>query len=371
MLIFPSIVGVVCFLMGLFSLDSNPLVVEMCDETGNEMDHRLANVTMCPVCRLPNCRPWPLVKGCESARWNYRFDNESHVAMAVFTLLWATIFMELWKRKEAELAAEWDAYDAEQGDEPTRPEFEARTKSVRISPVTNEEEPHIPAFRRAMWVAASGTGVFLLILCVVLALIALIVVRIAIYGLLAQGDGLWEAYKFEIASLIIHVFTFLVVMTLGTIYEPTAHRLTELECPRTQADYLSSYIWKVFIFELLNNFVPILYAALIRGRVSLPHTQDWLTEMCDPGGCMNEVVQGIAILLLARLLISNAAEVGVPFLKSLLKSKGMGKITVHPDHDDDNTARQLPRWQRDFALNEAALDGVYAEYLVSPFGIPE
>ncbi|VDP06366.1 unnamed protein product, partial [Soboliphyme baturini] len=42
---------------------------------------------------------------------------------------------------------------------------------------------------------------------------------------------------------------------------------------------------------------------------------------CDPGGCLNEPVQAIAILLLARLLISNAAELGYPLLKSIVKEE--------------------------------------------------
>src|SRR5262245_50650923 len=124
MLVFPSIVGLICFLAGLFSLSSNPLVTERCSEDEHELDRKLVNLTMCPVCRLSNCRPWLLQSGCKSAHWNYRFDNESQVVMAVFTLLWATVFIEMWKRKEAELACEWDAYDAEQGDEPIRPEYE-------------------------------------------------------------------------------------------------------------------------------------------------------------------------------------------------------------------------------------------------------
>lgn len=244
-----------------------------------------------------------------------------------------------------------------------RPEYEARTQIIRISPVTNEEEPYIPACKRILWALQSLSGLFMLIMCVVAALVALITVRILLYGMLGELGGTWKTYQFEFASLIIHVLTFVIVMTLGWVYEKAAHRLTELECPRTQADYLSSYIWKVFIFEILNNFAPVLYAALIRGRSGLPQHQTLLLEMCDPGGCLNEVVQAIAILLLARLLISNAAELGVPFLKSVLKTMRLG-AAVNPEHEDEPTVlRNLPRWQKDYTLNETNMDGVYAEYL--------
>uniref|UniRef100_A0A915KR12 Anoctamin n=1 Tax=Romanomermis culicivorax TaxID=13658 RepID=A0A915KR12_ROMCU len=152
------------------------------------------------------------------------------------------------------------------------------------------------------------------------------------------------------------------------IYEKIAHRLTEVECPRTQNDYLTSYIWKVFIFELLNNFAPIFYAALLRGRILIePSQQSYLQEMCDPGGCLNEVVQAISILLLARLLISNLAEIGFPHLKSIWKDMRLttGGLVV-PDNaltDDPNYVTHVPWWHKDYVLNDPKLDGVYAEFL--------
>lgn len=318
---------------------------------------------MCPVCRLPNCDPWMLSYHCESAEWNHRFDHESHIFVAIFTLLWATVFLELWKRREAELACEWDCYDIEQDDSGPRPEYEARTQLLRVSPVTNEEEPYISKYKRTFWFMQSLSGLMFLILLVVAAIIGLIVSRILFYGFLKSFGGIWFKLQFELASLAIHVLTFVVVMSLGWLYEKAAHRLTELECPRTQSDYLASYIWKVFIFELLNNFAPIFYAALIRGRnLNVPSEQSWLQEMCDPGGCLNEVVQAISILLLARLLISNAAELGIPFLKNFWKDMKLGAV-VGPDGDEPTHIRHLPRWHKDYTLNEPDLDGVYAEYL--------
>lgn len=358
MLIFPSIVGLLSFLYGIFSLPSNPIQHEICDNSTSP-----GNLTMCPVCRMPMCDPWPMHTSCESAEWNYRFDHESHIFVAMFTLLWATVFLELWKRKEAELAYKWDAYDVELDDIGTRPEYEIRAQSQRVSPVTNEEEPFVPSLKRFLWLLQSLSGLMFLILLVIAGLIGLIVVRILLYGLFKNFGGVWFKLQFEFASLAIHVLTFVVVMTLGWVYEKAARRLTELECPRTQSDYLASYTWKVFIFELLNNFAPIFYAALIRGRnLSVPSEQSWLQEMCDPGGCLNEVVQAIGILLLARLLISNAAELGVPLLKSVWKDMRMG-ASVGPDKDEPTIIRNLPRWQKDYTLNEPDLDGVYAEYL--------
>jgi len=52
--------------------------------------------------------------------------------------------------------------------------------------------------------------------------------------------------------------------------------------------------------------------------------------MCDPGGCLNEVVQAIAILLLARLVLSNAGELFIPFLCAVFNDMRLAGASVAP-----------------------------------------
>lgn len=130
------------------------------------------------------CDPWPMWSSCDSADWNYRFDQEAHIVASVFTLLWATVFVELWKRKEAELAYKWDVDENEvqvsAGD--LRPEYEMRTKHTRLSPITDQEESHVPNKLKYSWQMCSLAGLALLIAVVVGCVVALIVVRILLYG---------------------------------------------------------------------------------------------------------------------------------------------------------------------------------------------
>ncbi|KRY39173.1 Anoctamin-1 [Trichinella spiralis] len=360
----PGLFGLICFVCSLSWTHSSDhhYLAEICNS-----NKAPGNLTMCPVCIPENCVPWKLASSCESAIWNYTFDNYAGILMAVVTLTWAIFFLETWKRREASLAFQWDAFDVEEYSEGLRPEYETeihRLNSSSSSTTINHQEFQMPLLKSICRKGASLSGVLLLIGAVLLALVALIVIRIEIYGLLKKIGGFWFAYQYEVTSMIIHLCTFAVVMTLGLIYEQSAHRLTDFECPRTQTDYLNSYIWKVFIFELLNNFGPIFYAALIRGQnFSLPNEQTHLKEFCDPGGCLNEPVQAIAILLLARLLISNAAELGYPLMKKVLKGRRLVTSEVSPVEEGANGGRNQPTWRKDFALNEPHLDGVYAEYL--------
>uniref|UniRef100_A0A5S6QY19 Anoctamin n=1 Tax=Trichuris muris TaxID=70415 RepID=A0A5S6QY19_TRIMR len=363
MLTIPGIAGLLCFVYTMSQLSGSDHLEQICSHNKSSY----ATITMCPVCVPENCVPWTLEQSCDSAKWNYTFDSKANIAMTIVTLVWACLFLETWKRREATLAYTWNAYDAEQVSGAVRPEYEAESHRVTECATSDAEQPHeyrVPLCKRIRWRVGSAAGVLLLVLMVLMAMIALIAIRIEIYGLLKGFGGFWLVYQFEVTSMVIHLCTFVVVMTLGVLYERSAHRLTEFECPRTETAYLNSYVWKVFIFELLNNFGPIFYAALIRGQnFSLPSDQTHLKEFCDPGGCLNEPVQAIAILLLARLLISNAAELGYPLLKKVLKGRRLGTSEVSPVEDSGGSGRYQPQWRKDFTLNDLSLDGVYTEYL--------
>ena len=51
--------------------------------------------------------------------------------------LWASVFLDFWKRKNAEIAYDWDMMDYHD-EEPDRPQF--KSKKTRINPVTGLTE---------------------------------------------------------------------------------------------------------------------------------------------------------------------------------------------------------------------------------------
>uniref|UniRef100_A0A3B4BIY9 Anoctamin n=1 Tax=Periophthalmus magnuspinnatus TaxID=409849 RepID=A0A3B4BIY9_9GOBI len=78
LLIPPSLLGIIVFLYGIFTVDSN-----IPDETCND---RL-NITMCPLCDGV-CDYWQLSSVCSLARVTYLFDNGATVLFAIFMSLW-------------------------------------------------------------------------------------------------------------------------------------------------------------------------------------------------------------------------------------------------------------------------------------------
>lgn len=83
-------VGVLCFLYGWFAVEFDKVTQEICSE-------KLDNLVMCPQCTI-KCPFWRMSDSCEYARISFLFDNPATVFFAVFMSLWATIFLELWKR---------------------------------------------------------------------------------------------------------------------------------------------------------------------------------------------------------------------------------------------------------------------------------
>ena len=76
----------------------------------------------------------------------------------------ATIYLEMWSRRQSRLAWEWDLMETEFGEnEEVRVEYEMTTTRYRISPITKQREPYLPIWQRAGRFALSGSGVIFLV----------------------------------------------------------------------------------------------------------------------------------------------------------------------------------------------------------------
>ena len=56
--------------------------------------------------------------------------------LLLLLLLLVTLFLEFWKRYQAELEYEWDTVEFLEQEEQPRPEYEAKCSHERINPIT-------------------------------------------------------------------------------------------------------------------------------------------------------------------------------------------------------------------------------------------
>ncbi|MGH0115933.1 UNVERIFIED_CONTAM: hypothetical protein FKN15_060397, partial [Acipenser sinensis] len=119
-----SVVGIIVFLYGCATLDTNIPSLEMCEH----------NFTMCPLCDQ-FCDYWNLSTACSTAKASHLFDNPATVFFSVFMALWATMFLEHWKRRQMSLCYQWDLTGLEEEEERRRPAFASCETSAVSRPL--------------------------------------------------------------------------------------------------------------------------------------------------------------------------------------------------------------------------------------------
>ncbi|XP_038198149.1 anoctamin-6 isoform X3 [Arvicola amphibius] len=361
MLLLAAVVGVACFLYGYFSQDNCSWSKEVCDpDIGGQ-------ILMCPQCDKL-CPFWRLNVTCESSKKLCIFDSFGTLVFAVFMGVWVTLFLEFWKRRQAELEYEWDTVELQQ-EEQARPEYEAQCNHVVINEITQEEE-RIPftACGKCIRVTLCASAVFFWILLIIASVIGIIVYRLSVFivfsaTLPTNPNGTDPIQKYltpqMATSITASIISFIIIMILNTIYERVAIMITNFELPRTQTDYENSLTMKMFLFQFVNYYSSCFYIAFFKGKfVGYPGDPVyWLgkyrNEECDPGGCLLELTTQLTIIMGGKAIWNNIQEVLLPWIMNLIgryqRVSGSENIT--------------PRWEQDYHLQPMGKLGLFYEYL--------
>ncbi|KAF3688728.1 Anoctamin-3 Transmembrane protein 16C [Channa argus] len=307
MLIPAALVGVFVFLYGLFTMESSQVSKEICE----------ANTTiMCPMCE-ETCEPWTLSDSCVYAKVTRLFDNGGTVFFAIFMAIWATVFLEFWKRRRAELTYDWDLIDWEEEEEELRPQFEAKYSRVeRVNPISGKPEPFQPFSDKLSRLMVSVSGIFFMISLVLTAVFAVVVFRLIVMEKFASFNWKFVKKNWQFATSGTGVcINFMIIMSLNVVYEKVAYLLTNLEHPRTESEWENSFALKMFLFQFVNLNSSTFYIAFFLGSL----LQNWWS-------------------------------------RRKMKKGGGGGQNV------ENKA-QLPQWDKDWNLQPMNAHGLVDEYL--------
>ncbi|XP_034501867.1 anoctamin-2 [Ailuropoda melanoleuca] len=118
-----SVIGVIVFLYGCATIEEDIPSKEMCDQQNA--------FTMCPLCDK-SCDYWNLSSACGTAKASHLFDNPATVFFSIFMALWATMFLENWKRLQMRLGYFWDLTGIEEEEEHSRPEYETKVREKML-----------------------------------------------------------------------------------------------------------------------------------------------------------------------------------------------------------------------------------------------
>ncbi|XP_060891517.1 anoctamin-3 isoform X3 [Labrus mixtus] len=359
MLIPAALVGVFVFLYGLFTMDSSQVSKEICE----------ANTTiMCPMCE-DTCDPWTLSDSCVYAKVTRLFDNGGTVFFAIFMAIWATVFLEFWKRRRAELTYDWDLIDWEEEEEELRPQFEAKySRMERVNPISGKPEPFQPFSDKLSRLMVSVSGIFFMISLVLTAVFAVVVFRLIAMEKFASFGWYFVKKNWQFATSGTGVcINFMIIMSLNVVYEKVAYLLTNLEHPRTESEWENSFALKMFLFQFVNLNSSTFYIAFFLGRFAgRPGKYNklfnrWRLEECHPSGCLIDLCLQMGVIMFFKQIWNNFMELGFPLLQNWWSRRKMKKGGGGGQNVENKA--QLPQWDKDWNLQPMNAHGLVDEYL--------
>lgn len=309
-----AIVGCLCFLYALGTMTSSEPLTEICDEANERLFY------MCPQCDR-FCSFYSLTSNCHYSRFAHLFDNEGTVFFSIFMSVWATLFLEYWKRTEATLAFEWNVYDLLKEYEPLRPEFVVDRKVVdrKENPVTKKREPHIPKRIRVRRTLGALGVVCMMVLVVIGTLVGIVVYRASVLAALHahSSHDLRENAKL-MTSFTAAAINLIIIQVLTWVYFNIAVFLTNWENPRTVSEYHNSFTLKMYVFEFVNTYSSLFYVAffqssLINGTpVKYNKINGRRIEECHPAGCLIDVCIQLSVIMVGKQILGLIIEFVYP-----------------------------------------------------------
>ncbi|KAG0348045.1 Anoctamin-7 [Podila humilis] len=276
------------------------------------------------------------------------FDNALTLPYALFMSVWASLFVEYWKRKSNVLAYTWNTLDFERR-ERARPEF--KPTSTRISPVTGKIELYYPRYKQLIS--------FFMSIIVVLVSIGIVVVSVGslmLFGIwtkLPMADGTPRFKNSYVSTVVTALLNLTVIMLLGTIYARVAKFLTDNENHRRLTQYEDALILKRFLFDFVNFYSALFYIAYIKREVDVTLPGDTkLKDSCSKGGCMADLTIQLAIVFVGKQFLNQFQELAIPQLHKYWNRKNelAEKAKLVGKYKDKKNFVKPPQWAKDDIL---------------------
>ncbi|ROL52765.1 Anoctamin-9 [Anabarilius grahami] len=264
MLVPAAVIGIVVFLYGLAFFNTSPLIHEVCE----------SNTIMCPRCDI-RCKVWNLSDTCTYAKVSQLFDNEGTVVFSMFMAIWATLFLEVWKRHRALYVSKWKVFDW------------CEEEEELILEIVNNPQCKPKAFRHSYLRSIVVLLLVTLVLLVIIGLThALVICRVLTAILLSQKEfEFLRDHATTIAMLSGAVLHYITIQVMTRVNKFVAFKLCE--------------------FGGINGY-PGNYVRILG---------EWRLEECHPSGCLTDLFIQMAVILVLKQTINNIFEFTVPWLK--------------------------------------------------------
>ena len=189
------------------------------------------------------------------------FDATNAIYFSVYLSIWATLFVEYWKRKSSEIKTVWGLNDgivspgADLEGNRVRKGFFG---NERVDPISGDTVKYFPSSKR--WMRTSLQIPILLVLGAGI---------IAGFLVLQSWNEMSKGMPVYI-SMIGGILNGLSIIILNRAYSILARQVCDFENHRTDASFQQSLTVKVFLFQLINGNVALFHTAFVqRNRIKL------------------------------------------------------------------------------------------------------
>ncbi|XP_015276190.1 PREDICTED: anoctamin-9 [Gekko japonicus] len=349
-LLVAAVPGIILVIYGFISFNSSPISQEIC----------AANTTiMCPLCDQ-KCPFWPLSDTCTYAKFTHLFDNEGTVLFAIFMALWATVYLELWKRQRAKVVSEWNLYlwDEEKDD-------------VAMELISNPDH-EIRTYQHSYVRTTIVLILFALMICILIGIAqAIVVYRVMVTVLFAQSNS--EFFRERATTMAVvtgAVLHYMSIVTMSKVNKHVAVFLCDLEKPRTLSERENNLTVKIFTLQFVTHFSSLIYIAFFLGRINgrpgnyVRVAGKWRLEECHPSGCLLDLFLQMAIIMTLKQTLNNLEEYLLPWIKYQFRklcAKPRHHSKIHMEESAQDQCKE--DWLWNYQLNEVDIFSLFNEFL--------
>ncbi|OQR85399.1 anoctamin-like protein [Achlya hypogyna] len=211
-----------------------------------------------------------------------------------FIIVWATLFLKHWIRKQTVFALKWGMSDYHE-EEQLRPQF---TGDLMRDPITGARMRYFNDGQRRRRLLYSWFILAVLICVVLLCVSGIFWLRMFVHQRTITVAGVNVGTELAAMANVMQIFI------LSQLYNRVSGSLNEYENHRTDTQYENHFIGKAIVFQFVNNFALLFYVAFLKETL----------EGCnkDTGGCMGELKISLVYVYGSQLVMGNCQELIVP-----------------------------------------------------------
>jgi len=239
-------------------------------------------------------------------------DNPDVIMAPIYAFgmaIWATLFLESWKRKEGRLAMEWGVFGDAKVEKVRSEYIDNKHVYKTVSAVDGQPELYFPRTEFVKRQVCSTAISAFFVMCV----IALVGGMFAAEFILA-ADPDTTAWSSTIAGML----NASIVIVMGAIYSSVTAFLNEYENHRTTDEFEDALISKIFIVQFINNFASLFFIAF--GQRFLANVKGLHVRRCT-FSCMKMLQQVLSTLFLTKLATGCATQLIVPYVTQRLRER--------------------------------------------------